>query len=551
MIISRSVILINLIAVASAWAIWEYRVSTSAKDQENAGPDVIVGDLTGVSRFGPVGDSTAFSIGTVSCNIGTSPLAWISSSNQHPVITQNLYRIKDGRIEMIGMAWLKHGFTALQQSLCGSCTPSGSGSWLGVGCSDPYSASLNGQQSGLGPRSEVNATTGVFAWPRGSLPSNPGTLGGRIRVFNSDLNPSLNAGARYFAESQYVAPDDAAAGNGTNNASYREVTVLPATGGWTIAFGTPQTVRMQSAIFAWKAVHPDVKIFTVDVPNDGRIFVGLRTTPIAKGGGFHTEFAVSNMNSHQSVRSLGVRFGSGGVFNPGFKDIDYQFEPYSGADWTPIIVGNEIDWSTQTFAQNPNANAIRWNTLYSFWCDSELPPRQLTLGMFRPGTVSEMNIDLVEAVVPASHSLAGAAATNGQFSNVFSSNNQYFELTPLVTKRLPYAQFDIQANSPTATPTNFGFRLEAKMKGLPYGEVDQVIELFNYLTGQYEVVDERIAETSDHPLEIMPTGDLRRFVQNGTNQVSARIVWNYIVVNGRNPYSWSIDIDESVWLVGQ
>ena len=69
-------------------------------------------------------------------------------------------------------------------SLCNTCTDP-SGSYLGVGCSDPYGAGLNGSQSGLGPKSEVNASTGVFVWANpgghGDLPSN-GTLDGRLRV---------------------------------------------------------------------------------------------------------------------------------------------------------------------------------------------------------------------------------------------------------------------------------------------------------------------------------------------------------------------------------
>ena len=48
----------------------------------------------------------------------------------------------------------------------------------------------------------------------------------RLQVANGDLDPSLNPDARYFVEGQYVAPDDAAAGNGLNNASHREVQVI-------------------------------------------------------------------------------------------------------------------------------------------------------------------------------------------------------------------------------------------------------------------------------------------------------------------------------------
>ena len=119
----------------------------SALTAQTAGPDVIVGDLIDVANYGQVGGINAYAIGTTSCNIGTTPLQWVASTNQHPVIGQNLYRVKNGRFEQIGISWLKHGFTALAQSLCATCQNPGTGSLLGVNCSDPYVASLNGSQT--------------------------------------------------------------------------------------------------------------------------------------------------------------------------------------------------------------------------------------------------------------------------------------------------------------------------------------------------------------------------------------------------------------------
>ena len=31
-------------------------------------------------------------------------------------------------------------------------------------------------------------------------------------------------------------------------------------------------------------------------------------------------------------------------------------------------------WSTQTYDQNENANALRWGTMYNFWFDADAPP---------------------------------------------------------------------------------------------------------------------------------------------------------------------------------
>jgi hypothetical protein len=117
-------------------------------DEPGEFPDVIVGDLHQLNNYGPVGDLYGYSVGTVSCNVGSCWLNWISSTPDHPVIAQNLYRLKDGRFTHIGQSWLKHGFFALSQELCSNSCIGTSGTHLGVNCSDPYSAGLNGSQGG-------------------------------------------------------------------------------------------------------------------------------------------------------------------------------------------------------------------------------------------------------------------------------------------------------------------------------------------------------------------------------------------------------------------
>src|SRR5262245_1617843 len=90
-------------------------------------PDVIVGAIHEATSYGSLNVISAFSVGTTSCNIGTKDLDWIPEPNaNHPVIAQNLYRVKNGAIEQVGMSWLKHGFFALNENLCGTCnSPAG------------------------------------------------------------------------------------------------------------------------------------------------------------------------------------------------------------------------------------------------------------------------------------------------------------------------------------------------------------------------------------------------------------------------------------------
>src|SRR5437773_5844983 len=172
------------------------------------GPDVIVGDLPSVEQAGSSGTQVGLGVGTTSCNNGDQPLNWFALPQvDHPVIPQNLYRMSGGasnndRFEQIGQSWLKHAFTALEDNVCNfGCNTSGctTGTHLCVGCSDPYGASLNASQSGLGSRAWVNPFTG--AYPSNSRDHTGHTHLGtthRLLVEMNDLNTTLNPGATYF-----------------------------------------------------------------------------------------------------------------------------------------------------------------------------------------------------------------------------------------------------------------------------------------------------------------------------------------------------------------
>src|SRR5437870_11719275 len=207
-----------------------------------SGPDVIVGDLPDMEQLGSAGTQLGLAVATTSCNNGDQPVDWFALPNtDHPVIPQNLYRMSGGannneRFEQIGHSWMKHAFFALEGNACNlGCNTSGcaTGSHLCPGCSDPYDAGLNGDQTGLGSRAAVKPFTRNF-------PSNDDDHTGhnhdgvshRIRVEVNDLNTTLNQGATYFAEAQYIAPSEytwCPAHPGQchifNNASYRQFTV--------------------------------------------------------------------------------------------------------------------------------------------------------------------------------------------------------------------------------------------------------------------------------------------------------------------------------------
>ena len=406
--------LLAVCCIAALAALLAVGGGSAAQTEAAVGPDVTVFSFTDIGNNGSANGFTAYSLGTRSCNRGDVPLNWCDQSSgcaagagteDHPVIAQNLYRLKNGRFQQIGMSWLKHGFLSTNSFTAGctgatgqSCqSPPAGSNQLGIGCTDPYGSSLNGSRP-LGRRSQVDGTTGVFPFPPSS-PSGPyAVYDQRIKVASTDVDPASNAGALYWVEGQYVASDDASAGNSLNNASYQRVTV-----GSSASFPLSMTgtfFEKQPAIFAWLAQDPTVALVNVDVPGSivQRFHVARKVTSLG-GGLWHYEFAIHNHNSDRSARSFSVQFPVTANFtNIGFLDIEHHSgEPYAVDDWVASSAGGLVSWSTDTFDTNSNANALRFATMFNFWFDADQPPTSddiHTIGLFKPGTPSSVEFTI-------------------------------------------------------------------------------------------------------------------------------------------------------------
>ena len=188
-----------------------------------------------------------------------------------------------------------------------------------------------------------------------------------------------------------------------NNFSYREFTV---SGGPTIFIFSPvsNTVRMQPAIQAWAATGATVSQVEPDPGNDGIWFMGYKVTQ-PSADVWHYEYALFNMNLDRSIQSFSVPVGAGvnvtsiGFHappqHPGWAHDGTQGDAgFSSTPWDVTQDPSSITWSTETFATNQNANAIRWGTLYTFRFDANQPPQTVnaTVGFFKTG--SPMTVEI-------------------------------------------------------------------------------------------------------------------------------------------------------------
>ena len=365
------------------------------------GPDVIVGDVNGVSNYNTSGNLDAISLGTTSCNIGSAPLNWQQSTNLHSVVGQNLFKYKSSnfsgagtnsyaRFEQIGQSWLKHTFFAFQESLCcTNCVAENGSLYLGVHCSDPYTSGRNGSQSGLGPKWQGNAPTGVFTYPPANPTRTATNVDRRCEFLLSDCEASNGSTVRYYGECQYVTQDDANAGNMNNNCSNRELG-MTTTGTFPAATASNLTLignsnRATLALQQWKAIDPTVTesellINETSGQPKARILLSSKATDL--GNGFwHYEFAICNQNSDVCIGTFAVPCPSNAtVQNIGFHGVLYRDGDgianmnIDGTDWPGAFSGGQVRWATTPFTTNNNGNAVRWGTTYNFRFDANVAP---------------------------------------------------------------------------------------------------------------------------------------------------------------------------------
>jgi len=368
------------------------------------GPDVVLSNMTEINHYSPVGGTHAYITDSHTCNVGTGGLAWGTNT---PLWTWNAYRLEGGRLEQIGMSWVKHGISAVPSPGCGMTCLGDGGTVLGAGCRDVYSADFNADQGILGPRSQVNAFTGAFPGPSGDCDIDT-SICKRLQIAESDLDPALHPDALYFFEVVFVAGDDAAALNAMNNASHKRVSVDPAFSigfAGAIAIGHPAITAWRDHGLGLNTPDPDIALGTIDVSADGRFHFAHRVKDLG-GGQWRYEYALFNLNSHRAAASFHVPVPAGvAVSNVGFHDVAYHSgEPINGTDWAATVDANGITWAcTETFAANPNANALRYATMYTFWFDAGGPPAQntATIGLFRPGDFDAVFAGMAAPSLPA------------------------------------------------------------------------------------------------------------------------------------------------------
>ncbi len=395
----------------------DVRLEFEDQTVEPNGADVTLCEVYGITMnmavlptqkdFARVGDVVGLTMGTTSWNVGDRNLIWFAPPDErHPMIAMNVYRKMDGRMEQIGIGWVKHGFNALSNDQCGGfCNPTSPGIYLGVGCTDTYRPSTNGRQSDLGPRFEIDPWAGTYDHPTSFLqtgiPGGDTPITRRIQVHDDDLDPAMNMGATYYMETLYITPDDV---DVMNNAAHKEFSVagIDSDDQWLFTqSGQTDPILDGFAIESWAGARRTMLAQELPVNEftspDGRCLLSVVVTDNMDGT-WRYEYALLNIDMDRQVGRFEVEASPGvTISNIGFHAPLHHDEPTNApvaeggvpidnAPWASSREAASVKWETTT-------NPLRWGTMMNFWFDADAPPADadVDLGLFRTGIVTQVS----------------------------------------------------------------------------------------------------------------------------------------------------------------
>ncbi|MEM7453930.1 MAG: hypothetical protein AAF456_06190, partial [Planctomycetota bacterium] len=160
----------------------------------------------------------------------------------------------------------------------------------------------------------------------------------------------------------------------------------------------------------------------------------------------------------------------------------------------------------------------------------------VTVGLTLEDVMLVVEADSV-AITRGNGSGGGISELGQDDSNDFSISRSSFDIQSVT-------EFEMTATTPVSSPNSLQFVLDGSV--FARSAVTQSISLFNYDTGQFEIVDSQPANRFGDKLVIVTaTGDVTRFV-DASGQMQARVRFQ----SASQRQQFSSNTDRAVWLIG-
>ena len=381
----------------------------------------VIDNMTYYGRRGPShpNGEIGMSMLNTMCNPGSVNIPWQAPMQpNHPMFGFMVVRVHNDKIEQINeWSYCKHAFLSINvNGSCGPCQNPGTGSLMGLNCSDTYSAGNNASRTYLGPPEEINPWLGTWN-PVGSYfdigdPSQAGypAAADGVRSLSQSIFDSVDnritipeielttAGASYYYALQLIHRGESLANRDDNNA-HRGMS--PSFNGNTWSFNNnAEFQEFGSVLTRWTGATVESAGNGTD---DGRFFVASKVDAIG-GGNYHYEYAVHNIDNSRAGGSLRIPMSAGvTASNFTFGDIDSN----GANDWTVAQVGDEVVFTATA------TNALEWNTIFNFGFDADQAPGAggVYIDQARPGpggVLVQVNAEVPGGVILANYDLFGS-----------------------------------------------------------------------------------------------------------------------------------------------
>ncbi|MEM7453487.1 MAG: hypothetical protein AAF456_03940 [Planctomycetota bacterium] len=163
------------------------------------------------------------------------------------------------------------------------------------------------------------------------------------------------------------------------------------------------------------------------------------------------------------------------------------------------------------------------------------------------GNELQLEVHSVATVAtPDSINISNGVLSSGDFSDLADSDNVDLSIARNNTQIQSVVEFEAGSTSPVSVPGSLSLKLESSV--FARSNVSQSIELFDFSSGSYETLDTRNARRfQDQVVNVDAAGNLSRFVEPGTNRITARVRYQSV----SNRQSFSANVDQLIWLIGE
>jgi glucose/arabinose dehydrogenase len=146
-------------------------------------------------------------------------------------------------------------------------------------------------------------------------------------------------------------------------------------------------------------------------------------------------------------------------------------------------------------------------------------------------------------VNPATYTLFRGRYVSGDLASLTTSDDVKLNVRPgaVITNSESPVQIVEEATAPVGDTVQLRFILEASVS---INNLQQRIELYNFSTAQYNLIDARAATTSD-TTTIVSAGVPAAYVNPADRRIRARLSWR--AVGPLVLYPWTVRVDRSVW----